>query len=344
MQFGLLLLSLLLCNLCFVTLAQKECPNAPSSPQDRRSDKSQLKIATYNAEWLFLNRSNCPGSGCVWHNESAALKHMKDVAEELQLLNADIVNLAEVQDCIILKQLNSMLPGMGYLPYLLTGTDTSTGQNMALLTRVDPSVNLQRTSNRVEYPIPGSTCGSTYKGDTGVSKHYYTTFNVAGLSKPLTIFGMHLLAFPDDVIRCVQREGQASVIQQLVAQYISSNSVIVLGDLNDFDPTVLDASGNVPISSVLDILRDPVANQPGDELTNVASFVLQQSQRYSCWYDKDESCSVQHDELSMIDHLLISNDLVPLVTQAYMDHTYQAECGTYESDHWPVIVTLDLSN
>jgi len=292
---------------------------------------------------LFLNRSNCPGTGCAWPNEAEAVKHMKDVAKEIQILNADIVNLAEVQDCIVLKTLNNLLPGMNYLPYLLTGTDTSTGQNMALLTRVDPSTNLQRTSNRVNYPVPGSTCGSTYSGDTAVSKHYYTTFNIAGLSKPLTMFGMHFLAFPDDTIRCVQREGQATVIRQLAAQYIGTNSVIILGDLNDFDEKVPDANDNMPISTVLDILRDPLPSQPGDELVNVASFVKQQSERYSCWWDKDESCNVQHDELSMIDHLLISNDLVPLVTEAYMDHNYKAACGGYESDHWPVIVTLNLS-
>jgi len=343
MKLGLLLVVCFF-NLFLVTCAQKECPTAPSVPKDRRTDKGTLKIATYNAEWLFLNRSNCPGTGCAWPTEAAALDHMQDVADEITILNADIVNLAEVQDCIVLTRLNGLLKGMNYLPYLLTGTDTSTGQNVALLTRVDPSVNLQRTSNRVDYPIPGSTCGSTSSGNTAVSKHYYTTFNVEGLPNPLTIFGLHFLAFPDDKIRCVQREGQASVIKALVASYLGEgHSVVVLGDVNDFDGTVIDASGNVPISTVLDILRDPLPSKAGDELTNVASFVAAASQRYSCWWDKDESCSVQHDELSMIDHLLISNDLVPLVTGAYMDHSYQAACNTYESDHWPVVVQLDLS-
>ena len=37
------------------------------------------------------------------------------------------MNLVEVQDCSVLAKLNSMLKDMDYLPYLLTGTDTSTG-------------------------------------------------------------------------------------------------------------------------------------------------------------------------------------------------------------------------
>lgn len=44
----------------------------------------------------------------------------------------------------------------------------------------------------------------------------------------------------------------------------AGHSVVVLGDLNDFDSIVLDASGNVPISSVLQVLRDPVPSTSGD--------------------------------------------------------------------------------
>jgi hypothetical protein len=59
---GVLVLLFLTLTLLSLALAQKECPNAPSSPQDRRTNKDSLVIATYNAEWLFLNRSNCPGT------------------------------------------------------------------------------------------------------------------------------------------------------------------------------------------------------------------------------------------------------------------------------------------
>lgn len=340
----LLLWVTLLCSITVVVIAQKECPNAPYEPQDRRMDKTKLTIATYNAEWLFLNRSNCPGSGCTWKTTADAKIHMVDVAKELEIINADIVNLVEVQDCGVLIQLNEILAGrgMGYQPYLISGTDTSTGQNVALLTRVDPVVNLRRTENRVTYPIPGSKCGSTVSGTSGVSKHYFTTFNIAGLSKPLTIFGMHFLAFPDDVIRCVQREAQASVIKHLVAEALEAgHSVVVTGDINDFDNTVLDASNNYPISDVLNLLRDPLP-AAGDELTNVAKFVELADERYSCWYDRNSNCNLDDEELSMIDHVLISSDLLPLVSNAYMDHSYGPACGGYESDHWPSIVHLNL--
>jgi hypothetical protein len=56
--------------LLYVVLAQTECPAAPSTPEDRRLNKSELRVATYNGEWLFTNRSNCPGSGCPWPNKT----------------------------------------------------------------------------------------------------------------------------------------------------------------------------------------------------------------------------------------------------------------------------------
>lgn len=52
---------------------------------------------------------------------------------------------------------------------------------------------------------------------------------------------------------------------QLVSEAIGlGHLVVVMGDLNDFDGTVMDASGSKPISSVLQILRDPIPSSPGD--------------------------------------------------------------------------------
>jgi hypothetical protein len=66
-----------------------------------------------------------------------------------------------------------------------------------------------------------------------VSKHQYTTFNVSGLDKPIALVGMHLLAFPDDKTRCLQREAQATVLAELTATLISQgNYVVLLGDMN----------------------------------------------------------------------------------------------------------------
>jgi hypothetical protein len=199
---------------------------------------------------------------------------------------------------------------------------------------------MQRTSNRVKYPVANSKCGTDqYTGDYAVSKHFYTTFKVQGLKSDLLMVGLHLLAFPDRLDRCVQREAQATVIQQLVAQVNADNAnVIILGDLNDFDPKVLDAADSVPISGVLDFLK---VQSKVASLDNLAQNIQVQDQRYSCWYDKNSNCKQDPHELTMIDHLLLSPALRSLATEAYYYHGYAPSCQTYYSDHWPVVLKIN---
>lgn len=64
------------------------------------------------------------------------------------------------------------------------------------------------------------------------------------------------MAIPTESSRCSQREGQASVLQPVIADYISRKyEVIILGDFNDFDGEVLDVNNNKPTSQVLNILK-----------------------------------------------------------------------------------------
>ena len=70
-----------------------------------------------------------------------------------------------------------------YLPYLKRGNDTSTGQNVGMLTKIDPSVNLYRTEERYTYPIQGSRCGYVGNpGTSGLSKHYITEFMINNIN------------------------------------------------------------------------------------------------------------------------------------------------------------------
>lgn len=333
---------------CFHEVAS-DCPLAPSNPADRRTNKSLLKVASFNAEWLFYGTpsANCPGTGCPWTTQDMALEHMQHIASVIREVNADILTVVEVQSCDVLKVLvDQYLGGMGYLPYLVQGTDTATGQNVGLLTRVDPSVNLQRTANRVSYPVSGNQCGYTgSNGDYGVSKHYWTTFQLSNYAKPITLFGIHLLAFPTRNDRCAQREAQATVIQRAVlAEAIQQgHEVIITGDYNDYDGVVLDVSDDAPISRVLQILKSPAGLANGPTLSSAASFVTD-PQRYTSWYDMNNNCVDDGGkEHTSIDHVLFSSGLASLVSNASTNHVFTAGCAAVMSDHWPVSVTFDLT-
>jgi exonuclease III len=330
--------SLVLFGLTFgLVNGDTQCPTVPSTPSDRRSDKNTFRLMQYNVEWLFTDyysNAKCPGSGCPWVNSTEASTHMDWVSKVITDLNPDYVNWCEVEGCDELNELVEQL-GSGYNPYLIKGTDSSTGQNVGLITRIDPVVNLYRDETRYTYPIPGSKCGYTgAEGTSGVSKHYITELEVGGFK--IAVIGLHLLAYPTDSTRCAEREAQAMVAQQIALKYLQAGyEVIVLGDLNDFDGQVLDSNNSVPTSQVLEILKC------GGQLVTTTTWVPQES-RYTNWWDKDGSCASTPNEFSMIDHILVTPGLASKVKGAFVYHGYEEFCGTYNSDHYPVIVDFDF--
>lgn len=323
--------------------ADTECPYV-STIGDRRVNKNKLRLVQYNVEWLFIdyyNSSKCPGTGCTWVNQTEAEIHMDYVTNVVKELNPDIINFCEVEGCDELNILKDKLGDNSYNPYLKKGTDTSTGQNVGLLTRVDPLVNLYRTETKITYPLTGSKCGYTgSSGSSGVSKHYITEFKFNGYN--IAFIAAHLLALPTDTMRCAEREAQASVLQQVIFNYISKDyEVIMLGDFNDYDAEVLDLNNNKPISQALDILKGYAGELSGlYELYNVAEEIVQ-NERYSDWWDSDNNCKTSSQkDFSMIDHVLVTNAIRKNIADVFIYHDYMEYCGKYDSDHFPVVVDL----
>eukprot|EP00953_Heterococcus_sp_UTEX-ZZ885_P034337 17794-Heterococcus_DN1.PRE.4 len=178
------------------------------------------------------------------------------IASALAAADADIISLSEVHSCAELKELAALLPE-GYIPYMIAGPhDTFTGQNMGLVTRLDP-LSLQRSNGCMLHPVSGSTCGySSPAALQGVAKNYVATFQAApGVTVALT-GAHHLLAHPAAHERCSQREAQAAVLRaSAAAAAAAGHHVVVLGDMNDYDASALDCARNAPASRALSILR-----------------------------------------------------------------------------------------
>lgn len=315
-----------------------QCPVAPNVPADRRLDVNRFRLVQYNVEWLFIDQYNgCPGSSCSWANQTEANTHLDWVVNVLDELDGDYINFCEIEGCDELSMLKS-LTSSAYNPYLIKGTDSSTGQNVGVLTKIDPETDLMRNEDRGSYPIPGSTCGYTgTPGTSGVSKHYYTTMQINKI--PIAIVGAHLLAYPTDSSRCASREAQALVLQETIAQLSAkSYEVIVLGDFNDYDGTVLDINDNKPISQVLEILKGNTGPYAHQYNLQPVSSMITQSERYTEWWDENSNCKQDKSDLSMIDHILVSEGLYGKISNVFAYHGYTQYCSTYNSDHWPVVV------
>jgi exonuclease III len=340
-MFTLFLLFSLFINLQTV-FAETECPYVTTA-SDRRTDKTKLRLVQYNVEWLFIDYyspMNCPGEGCTWKNATEAQTHMDYVAKRIGALNPDIINFCEVEGCDELNMLKEKLDD-SYLPYLKKGTDSSTGQNVGMLTRVDPLKSLYRSEVKYNYPITGSKCGYTGTGgSSGVSKHYITEYEFSGMN--VAFISAHLLAIPTDPSRCAQREAQASVLQSVISDFINREyEIIMLGDFNDYDAEIPDVNGNKPISQVLDILKGLKGDYAGKYELHSAAETIPQNERYSDWWDSDNNCNTaSKSDYSMIDHVLVTDKIRKNIMNTFIYHEYNEFCGKYDSDHYPVVIDL----
>ncbi len=330
----------------FISSSDTQCPYISNNTiHDNRTNKNKLRLVQHNIEWMFYDyypNSNCPGSGCVWANQSEVLTHMDYISKIINELEPDIINFCEIEGCDELEMIKSRTNPL-YNPYLIKGTDSATGQNVGMLTLVDPIINLYRTETKYTYPIPGSKCNYTGTGSSGVSKHYITKFDINGMK--IVMIAAHLLAIPTDPYRCSAREAQAQVLQEQIANFVFEGyEVIMLGDLNDYDNLILDVNLNKPISRVLDILKgnDGVYNKDY-ELKSIGNKIPQ-SQRFSEYWDSNSDCVVQSNEFSMIDHILLSPTLYDKVTNAFSYHVFPHSCdgNSYNSDHDPLVIDFEF--
>lgn len=332
----------ILFQMFYFTRSDTECP-VVSYSDDRRQDKSKLRVVQYNVEWLFIDfysSANCPGNGCTWKTVPDAEKHLSYVSKIINELNPDIINVCEVEGCDELKYLLDSLDNKNYNYYLKKGTDTSTGQNVGLLTTIDPIVSLYRTENKLNYPVPNSLCGYSGNGTTGVSKHLITEFKINGIY--IAFIGLHFIAIPTDPARCAQREAQAQIIQDIIVEYINKGyEIMISGDMNDYDAQIGDVNNHKPISQTLEILKGLKGDKKGFyNLTNVAENIYKED-RYSDWYDSDNNCNTSSkNDYSMIDHILVTPRLYNIVRNVYIYHAYEEYCDKWDSDHYPVIIDI----
>jgi len=154
------------------------------------------------------------------------------------------------------------------------------------------------------------------------------------------LIGVHFVAYPLETNRCAKLEAQASILaNQFIKTAVKNGDyVIVAGDFNDYDNDVLDAAGDVPLSSVCEIIKE------AGDLINVASFIEDQSERYTCWYDENGDCVDDgNNENTMIDQFMVSSSMTQFIGDVFMDHSYTGDCSSVYSDHWPIIVDFNVS-
>lgn len=300
--------------------------------EDRRIDTSELSIMTLNAEFLWDGRGTEEGRvNFAWKgNPSEADDHMHDIAQIIKASDPDMVNLVEVESLAALNHFNSnFLTGENYAASLVNGKDSFTGQDVGLLSRIDPD-DFGRTDRK-------GTSSSTEKS---VSKNYFAKFDDIN-GRKIALIGLHFLSRPSDSSRLHPRQAQADAMRDLAVELASEGySIVMLGDFNDYDGDTLDHVSSTPITDVLKITREMTPGNETDDLMNVASFVEKNS-RYTAHWDQDRQNDVDFPfELTAIDHILVSQDLASNIKDVSIPHDHDPRSV---SDHFAVVVNFDFS-
>jgi endonuclease/exonuclease/phosphatase family metal-dependent hydrolase len=313
--------------------------------------KTPLRIMTLNAEWLVSEEGETDKD--PWGPPYTLNEHLERIAGIIETLQPDIVNLVEVTTKAGVDRLVAILHEKGstdYKGFHIESYDNITGQDVGLVSKYTPDVikgayirNFYSTGQHSEW-----RADYTWKTARGVTKHDHTSisknavycFTIDG--HKLGFLGLHLKADPDSAEANGQRTGQSRVAQKIIREEIVARGYIpiVLGDFNDYDPDVPDRDDTCSTKSkVLSYLKDYNTTLRGPELVNAAVKITRVFDRYTSHYDLDDDRVPDEGEpMTMIDHILIHKKLLPAVRRVFIDHGH----GGQTSDHWPVIVDLEL--
>ncbi|MEM7625864.1 MAG: endonuclease/exonuclease/phosphatase family protein [Planctomycetota bacterium] len=302
--------------------------------EDRRKDKSKLTLMSFNVEFMWDGYPPEEGSESIKFahrgNPELAAAKMARIAEIIRKHDPDMVSLDEVENLDALERLNrEFLSDMGYEAYLKNGRDQYTGQDVGLLTRIDPDEPLWREDRR----------GRSGDVNKSASKNYIAKFTVG--DERIALIGVHFLSRPTDRRRLHDRQAQADSILNAARELDTEGfHVIIAGDINDYDGSkeASDHRSNQPITNVVASLRGMDPATANDDLVNVAQFVPKK-RRYTCHWDKNNNGKIDgRDELTSIDHILVAPELAERIDEVEFPNRYDP-AGI--SDHFPIVVTFN---
>ena len=325
---------------------------------------SCVRIACFNVESLTV-----PGEWsrfARYRFPPGRMRHLEGVASVVEVVDPDILVLSEVSSpeaCVALAALLRE-KGLGdFQSYHVEGRDSYTGFDVAFVSRVVPdriegelihlfapdrtprlrdvqngATQLPWTTERYSRPQEE---GEFAESIAVLKRHAVCFFSLSG--HKVGLIGLHLKSNPSDSQANAQRTAEAVIVRRIVQREIVSRGYlpIILGDLNDYDPDVEMADlTRKTETSVLRILKDIDPQRDGDELVNVATRIPRVADRFSSHWDYNENGAADgEDVFTLIDHILLSTQLASGITRAFICH---ANCLDI-SDHFPVIVDLDLS-
>ena len=144
-------------------LLSEQCASTPPSIVDRRKDgkEESLVVASLHVGPPFEDAADA--------NAARPRSHVQAVGRYIAALEADVLVLTGVESCAVLRQFiaaavaTNAEAASALRPYILPRADADaddggTRHAIAVLSKIDPRVDVWRDYARVDAPLPRSTC------------------------------------------------------------------------------------------------------------------------------------------------------------------------------------------
>ncbi|MBA3025510.1 MAG: endonuclease [Sulfurimonas sp.] len=277
-----------------------------------------LKIATYNVENLFdLEKSGyeydefIPNTEANWNQRTYKIK-LKNIAQVIKDVNADIIGLEEIESLQALKDLRFTLKQNGlYYQYYSIADNKNTNIKVAILSK---------------YPF-------VYSKDLAVTTSFRyrnileNKFNIDGKEFYLFVNHWKSKSGPES-----QRIISAKALLKRVNEIGCDKNIILLGDFNsDYEEYIKfakkrkhnDTDGKTGINHVLKSIKQ---NQ------NAASVRYEKENFYNLWYDakiEKRYSYIYKKKKETLDNILISQSLLEEKDISYIKQSIQP----FEADY-----------
>ncbi len=225
----------------------------------------QLRVMTLNAEWLWTPFDNKIDGTLKSIRDMSPKDYQDEITFYAQLVrqtDTDILAISEIENERVAIELAAQI-GPGWRAYFKQGLDTATGQDVALLSRLE---FVEGSLTHFNFPAGKLQAFDKPKKLTKVVGAQFWVNSANGKEIVGVITAHFLSKRNENQHKAENRQKQAVALRQAIDTFANdTNKLLVLGDFNDqIDSPTLKKLIDAPLSSYRDCDN---FKQPGQEQT-----------------------------------------------------------------------------
>ncbi|MFT7184882.1 MAG: exonuclease III [Pseudohongiellaceae bacterium] len=196
--------------------------------------QAELNVMTINTEWLWTPYDRQVDGGRYNKGDMSALKYEEELAFYASVVkrkSVQILAVSEIENYLVAQNLAKAF-GVGWRAYFKQGRDTATGQDVAILSNLEPV-----EGSLTDFDFPGGKLPRFLDKQKRLSKIVGVQFwsDSGKRRQKIGVITSHFLSKRKENKKKYQnRQRQAYALVKTIEKFIhESDSLVVMGDFND---------------------------------------------------------------------------------------------------------------